>query len=124
MLNKVILMGRLTKEPLLEATPTGVPVAKFTLAVDRNYARQGESREADFINCVAWRNTAEFIGKYFEKGQCMALCGSIQTRTWDDSERKRHYVTEVIAEEVYFAGRKSGGTEQTEDFGNAEDLPY
>lgn len=106
MLNKVILMGRLTKKPILEATPSGVSVTKFTLAVDRNYVKQGEERYADFISCVAWRGTAEFINKYFDKGQLMALVGSVQTRTWDDDEGKRHYVTEVVADEVSFAGGK------------------
>ncbi len=106
MLNKVILMGRLTKEPLLEATPSGVSVTKFTLAVDRNYVKQGEERYADFISCVAWRGTAEFINKYFDKGQLMALVGSIQTRSWEDGEGKKHYATEVVADEVSFAGGK------------------
>ena len=106
MLNKVVLMGRLTKDPELKYTPSNVAVTTFTVAVDRNYARQGEQRQTDFINIVAWRTTAEFVAKYFSKGQLMALSGSIQTRTWDDNEGKRHYVTEVVADEVYFAEGK------------------
>ncbi len=103
MLNKVVLMGRLTKDPELKYTPSNVAVVSFTVAVDRNYARQGEQRQTDFINVVAWRTTAEFVAKYFTKGQLLALCGSIQTRTWDDNEGKKHYVTEVVADEVHFA---------------------
>ena len=106
MLNKVVLMGRLTKDPELKYTPSNVAVTTFTVAVDRNYARQGEQRQTDFISVVAWRTTAEFVAKYFSKGQLMALSGSIQTRTWDDNEGKRHYVTEVVADEVYFAEGK------------------
>lgn len=106
MLNKVVLMGRLTKEPLLKYTPSNVAVASFTIAVDRNYVKQGEERQTDFINIVAWRTTAEFVAKYFTKGQQVALSGSIQTRTWDDTEGKKHYVTEVVADEVYFADSK------------------
>ncbi|MBQ2897024.1 MAG: single-stranded DNA-binding protein [Clostridia bacterium] len=105
-MNKVVLMGRLTKDPELKYTPSNVAVTTFTVAVDRNYARQGEQRQTDFINIVAWRTTAEFVAKYFSKGQLMALSGSIQTRTWDDNEGKRHYVTEVVADEVYFAEGK------------------
>ncbi|MBQ2898004.1 MAG: single-stranded DNA-binding protein [Clostridia bacterium] len=123
MLNKVILMGRLTKKPLIEATPSGVSVTKFTLAVDRNYVKQGEERYADFISCVAWRGTAEFICKYFDKGQLMALVGSIQTRSWDDNEGKRHYATEVVADEVYFAGSKiNNSSEAAENAGQSEPI--
>lgn len=110
MLNKVVLMGRLTRDPELKYTPSNVAVTTFTVAVDRNYARQGEQRQTDFINIVAWRTTAEFVAKYFTKGQLMALSGSIQTRTWDDNEGKKHYVTEVVADEVYFAeGKRDNG---------------
>jgi single-strand DNA-binding protein len=80
MLNKVILMGRLTKDPELRYTPSNVPVCTFTIAVDRNYAKQGEQRQADFIQVVAWRNNAEFVSKYFAKGRMIAIAGSLQTR--------------------------------------------
>ena len=106
MLNKVILIGRLTKDPELKYTPSGAAVTTFTLAVDRRYAKQGEERGTDFITVVAWRNTAEFVSKYFTKGRAMAVCGSIQTRTWDDNEGKRRYVTEVVADEVSFVDSK------------------
>ena len=103
MLNKVMLMGRLTKDPELRATQNGVSVTTFTLAVDRNFQRQGEERQADFINIVTFRHTAEFVKRYFAKGQMACICGSIQTRTWEQ-DGKKHYATEVIADEVHFAG--------------------
>ena len=106
MLNKVVLMGRLTRDPELRYTPSNVAVVSFTIAVDRNFVRQGEQRQADFINVVAWRSTAEFLAKYFVKGQLLALSGSLQTRTYDDKDGKRVYVTEVVADEVYFAESK------------------
>ena len=112
MLNRAILMGRLTKDPELRYTPSNVAVTTFTLAVDRNFARQGEQRQTDFINIVAWRQTAEFVSKYFTKGQLVAVSGSIQTRTWDDNEGKRHYVTEVVADDVYFAESKRDSSGQ------------
>lgn len=119
MLNKVILMGRLTRDVELRSTPQGVSVASFTVAVDRGYARQGEDRQADFINVVAWRSTAEFISKYFVKGQMIALCGRIQTRNWDDQEGKRHYVTEVVADEVSFADSKRDSGSQPASYTTA-----
>lgn len=106
MLNKVVLMGRLTKDPEIKYTPSNVAVVSFTIAVDRNYVKQGEERQTDFINVVAWRSTAEFVAKYFTKGRMLALSGSVQTRTWTDSESKTHYVTEIVADEVYFADSK------------------
>lgn len=120
-MNKVILMGRLTKEPELRYTSVNnVPVCTFTLAVDRRFARQGEERQADFIPIVAWNKTAEFCGRYFQKGRQVAVVGRIQTRTWDDNEGKRHYVTEVICEEAYFAdSRRPVGSEE-KPFGSAE----
>ncbi len=120
MLNKVILMGRFTRDPELRSTPQGISTCSFTLAVDRNFARQGEERKADFINCVAWRQTAEFVSKYFKKGTLAAIEGSIQTRSWDDPEGKRHYATDVVVNQVYFAESKrdsaSSYNEGTSDF--------
>ena len=84
MINNVVLMGRLVATPELRSTGTGVSVASFTIAVDRAYAKQGEQRQADFIDCVAWRNTAEFITRYFQKGSMIAITGNIQTRTYED----------------------------------------
>ncbi len=109
-MNKVILMGRLTRDPEVRYTQTNnTLVASFTLAVNRRFARQGEERQADFINIVAWSKTGEFCSKYFKKGQQVAVIGRIQTRTWDDEQGQKHYVTEVVAEEAYFAeGRRDG----------------
>lgn len=141
MLNKVILMGRLTREPELKYTPSNVAVCSFSIAVDRRYAKPGEQRETDFINIVAWRNTAEFISKHFMKGQLINICGSLQTRSWDDAQGVTRYATEVIADEVNFCGDKPrnqndplnavvneiGGTQYTQGFtpvANDDDLPF
>ena len=106
MLNKVILMGNLTKDPELRYTATNVPVCSFTIAVTRSFAKPGEERQADFINCVAWRQTGEFISKYFTKGRKIAVSGALQTRTWDDQEGKRHFATEVVVDEAHFTDSK------------------
>ena len=108
-MNKAILMGRLTKDPELRYTSANnTAVCSFTIAVNRRFFRQGEERQADFIPVVAWSKLGEFCGKYFSKGSQVAVVGRIQTRTWDDNEGKRHYTTEVIAEEAYFADSKKG----------------
>lgn len=111
-MNKVILLGRLTKDPETRFTQTNnVQVTSFTLAVNRRFAKQGE-QQADFINCVAWNKTAEFVSKYFRKGQQVAVVGRIQTRTYTDNNNQTRYITEVIAEEVYFAdSNKNNSTE-------------
>lgn len=106
MLNKVILMGRLTKDPEIKSTMQSKSVSTFTIAVDRGYVKPGEERQADFINIVTFNSTADFVARYFEKGQLVAVCGRLQTRTWNDNEGKRHYVAEVVAEEVHFAESK------------------
>ncbi len=106
MLNKVILMGRLTDNPDYRQTPTGVSVATFRLAVDRNFQKSGEERKADFINIVTWRNTADFVNRFFTKGQLVAVEGSLQTRDYTDNQGNRRYVTEVVADQVYFAESK------------------
>lgn len=110
-MNKTILMGRLTKDPELKYTSTNnIANCNFTLAVNRKFQKQGEDRKADFISCVAWQKTAEFIIKYFQKGSQIAIVGRIETRTWDDTEGKKHYVTEVVVEDTYFTeSKKSGG---------------
>jgi single-strand DNA-binding protein len=105
-MNKAILMGRLTRDPELRTTSGQVSVCTFTLAVDRRFKNAGGERQADFIPIVAWRQQAEFASKYFRKGSRMIVVGSIQTRSWDDTEGKRHSVTEVIADEIYFADSK------------------
>lgn len=117
-MNKAILMGRLTANPELKQTPTGVSVTQFTIAVDRRYQSEGQ-RKADFINIVAWRSTAEFVCRYFTKGKMIALVGEIQTRDYTANDGTKRYVTEVIADEVHFAGDK----QKTQDEGprpNAE----
>lgn len=108
-MNKVILVGRLTKDPELRATTSGVPVCSFTVACDRRYVKAGEERKADFINCIAWRQAGESISKYFVKGNRIALEGSIQTRTWQDAEGKNRYSTEVVVDQWEFAQSKSEG---------------
>lgn len=109
-MNKVILMGRLTRDPEVRYTQTSnTLVASFSLAVNRRFVRQGEERQADFINIVAWGKQGEFCSKYFKKGQQVGIIGRIQTRTWDDDKGQRHYMTEVVAEEAYFADSKRDG---------------
>ena len=113
MLNKAILMGRLTKEPELRTTQSGVAVASFTLAVDRGFKKD----ETDFINIVAWRGTAEFVSKWFSKGQLVAVSGRLQTRSYEDRDGNKRTATEVVADECFFAeSKKSAGT--VEDFSN------
>ena len=122
-MNKVILMGRLTKEVEVRYTQTNnTMVASFTLAVNRRFTRQGEERQADFINIVAWNKTAEFCSKYFNKGQQVSVIGRIQTRTWEDEKGQKRYVTEVIAEEAYFADSKKETKE--EEHGDAWEDPF
>lgn len=118
MLNKVILMGRLTRDPEMRSTQSGISVCSFSLAVDRNFAKQGEQKQADFFNIIAWRSTADFVSRYFRKGQLVAVSGSLQTRNWDDQEGKKHYVTEIVADDVYFAESKRDSAGAPADFGN------
>jgi single stranded DNA-binding protein (ssb) len=106
-MNKVILMGRLTKDPELRYTSTSnIAKCSFTIAVDRRFSKPGEEKQADFIPIVAWKNTAEFCSKYFTKGLKVVVVGSMQNRSWDDNEGKKHYITEVVADETYFADSK------------------
>lgn len=108
-MNKSILMGRLTRDPeLTTAGNTGIPCAKFTLAVDRRFKNAQGERETDFIPCVAWRQTAEFIDRYFKQGSKIAVVGSIQVRSWEDKNSgDRRYMTEVIVDEAHFAESKA-----------------
>lgn len=116
-MNKVILMGRLTRDPEVRYTSTNnTLVASFSLAVNRRFARQGEERQADFINITAWDKTGEFCSKYFKKGQQVAVIGRIQTRNYDDKDGKKVYVTEVVAEEAYFADSKREGDGAANNF--------
>lgn len=130
-MNKVVLMGRLTKDPETRYTQTNnVQVTSFTLAVNRRFTKDGE-QQADFINIVSWNKTAEFVSKYFRKGQQVGVIGRIQTRNYDDDKGVKHYITEVIAEEVYFADSKKEGQadtilDTTNDFeiSSSDDLPF
>ena len=106
-MNKIILMGRLTKDPEVRYTQTSnVMVTSFTLAVNRRFVAQGQERQADFLPIVSWNKTAEFVAKYFKKGQQVAVIGRVETRTYDDAQGQKRYITEVIAEEAYFADSK------------------
>lgn len=102
MMNRVVLVGRLTKDPELRYTPNGVPVATFTLAVNRTFTNQQGEREADFINCVIWRKAAENVANFLKKGSLAGVDGRVQTRSYDGQDGKRVYVTEVLAESVQF----------------------
>ena len=106
MLNHIVLMGRLTRDPELRRTANGVAVASFTLAVDRDFAAAGAEKETDFIDIVAWRNTAEFVSKYFTKGRMAVVCGRLQIRNWNDKEGNKRRSAEVIADNVYFGDSK------------------
>ena len=110
MLNVVSLLGRLVADPELRRTPNGVSVTTFTLAVDRNFVKAGSERQTDFIDIVAWRNTAEFVCKYFQKGSMMAVQVSIQTRTYEDKEGNKRKAFEILADNVFFAGSKNTST--------------
>ena len=118
-MNKVILMGRLTRDPELQQTPQGTQVCRFSIAVNRRFAKEGQ-QQTDFINCTAWRQQAEFISKWFAKGSMIAVIGSIQTRSWDGQDGKRQYATDVVVDEVYFTGSKNEtGTHATINNGSS-----
>ena len=106
--NKVILGGRMVNTPELKKTTSGVSVTSFSIAVNRTHSKDKE-QQADFINVTAWRNTAEFITKYFQKGKSILIVGSLQTRTWTDQNGQKRYVTEVVAEEAQFVEKKGEG---------------
>ena len=137
MLNRAILMGRLTRDPELKQTPNNVSVATFSLAVDRNYQSDKDNKQTDFINIVAWRHTAEFVNKYFKKGQLVAVEGSIQSRSYQGKDGNNRTAFEVVSDQVYFAEKKQDGKSQPEepqdnfnpdDFeefeGSDDDLPF
>lgn len=104
-MNKVILMGRLTKDPEMRQTQQGTSVCRFSLAVNRRFAKEGQMT-ADFINCTAWRNTADFISKYFHKGNMIAVVGSLNTSSWEGQDGKKQYSMDVLVDEAYFTGSK------------------
>ena len=109
MLNKVVIMGRFTKDAELKATQSGKSVASFTIAVDSGY---GENKKADFINCVAWNKTAEFVTAWFKKGDMIAVVGRLSSRSYEGADGRKNYVTEVIVSEVEFCGGKKEDTEE------------
>lgn len=113
-LNKVILGGRLTADPELKMTSSGIPVTTFSIAVNRRFqarAQEGQqqSQQADFINCTAWRSTAEFITRYFRRGSSICVTGSIQTRSWTDQQGQKRYATDVVVDEAMFVDSKGEG---------------
>ena len=124
MLNHIVLMGRLTRDPELRRTGTGIAVASFTLAVDRDYApKDGGQRETDFIDIVAWRSTAEFVSKYFSKGRMAVVSGRLQIRPWEDKDGNKRRSAEVVADNVYFGDSKrdtesSGGYNAGNSYGS------
>ena len=124
MLNKIILMGRLTRDPELRRTQSGTAVASFTLAVDRDYKPQDGERETDFIDIVAWRGTGEFVSKYFTKGRMAVVDGRLQVRDWTDKDGNKRRSTEVVADNVYFGDskRSESGT-PAEPSGELQELP-
>ena len=112
MINKVILMGRLTKDPELRRTGAGTPVTSFSIAINAGY---GENQHTDFVNCTAWNKTAEFVSNYFTKGKMIIVIGRISTRSWEGQDGKRSYATEVIVSEVSFAESKSENPSAAKD---------
>lgn len=130
MINNVVIMGRLTKDPELKTTQSGLSVVSFTVAVDRNCQKDGE-RRADFLNVVAWRQTAEFVEKYFMKGSMIAVQGSIQTRKYEDKNGNKRTAVEIVADNVSFCGSKTENgkpklnvsNDDFEEIGN-DDLPF
>lgn len=123
MLNRVILMGRLTRDPELRHTPTGTAVASFTLAVDRDYSKDKDDKATDFIDIVAWRNTGEFVSKYFFKGQMAAVVGRLQIRDWKDKEGNSRRSAEVVADNVYFADSKKDRGEVHQNYSSPSQEP-
>lgn len=130
-MNRIILMGRLTRDPELRQTQSGTPVCSFTLAVDRRVGKDQE-RKADFIDCVSWSKAAEFVKRYFAKGQMMAVEGRLQLRDWTDSDGHKRRNAEVVTDQVYFTGNKSERSTAEQDDGpvfddiryEEDDLPY
>ena len=138
MLNKCVIMGRFTADPIMRYTQSQTPVASFSLACQRDFGKDGE-KEVDFINCAAWRNTADFVTKYFRKGSTAVVEGRLQIRSYTDKNDRRREVAEIIVDNIYFADSKSTGSpgspndhevlqpsafEELEDDGTSSDLPF
>jgi single-strand DNA-binding protein len=135
--NKVILIGNMTADPELRKTPSGVSVTSFSIAVNRRFTKQDGQQQTDFINIVAWRQTAEFVARYFNRGKPILICGQLQTRSWTDQNGQKRYTTEVVADEVAFVENKSASTDAGvpapsyggdgsgyEDLGYDDELPF
>ena len=120
MLNHIVIMGRLTRDPELRRTGSGIAVTSFTVAVDRDFTPNGGERETDFIDCVAWRQTGEFVSKYFQKGSMAVVSGRLQIRGWTDKDGNKRRTAEVVADNVYFGSskRESDGTSTGASFGS------
>lgn len=123
MLNKIILMGRLARDPELKRTTSGTAVTSFSLAVDRDFKSQSGEKETDWIDCVAWRGTAETVCKYFTKGRMMIVVGRLQVRDWTDKDGGKRRSAEVIAENVYFGDSKHEGQSQSQNTGTSYAAP-
>lgn len=124
MLNSVCLMGRLTADPELKSTQSGVSVCSFRIAVDRTYTPKGQEKQTDFINIITWRSTAEFVSRYFRKGQLVAVQGSIQTGQYTDRDGNKRTTFDVVADNVFFAEKKaeSGETKQGAGYDHSPDI--
>ena len=123
-MNKVFLIGRLTRDPELRYTSSNIAVATFSIAVDRNFSNASGEREADFINIVVWRKQAENVKNYMHKGSQVAIDGRIQTRSYDDTDGKKRYVTEVVADNVQFLDSKGSGAGNVSSVSSQEPTPY
>lgn len=119
MLNCIVIMGRLTADPELRTTSSGISVSSFSVAVDRSYAKPGEEKQTDFINVVAWRQTADFVTKYFHKGSMIAVQGSLRSRNYEDKNGNKRVAFEVVADNVSFCGSKAESSGYTGDNNNA-----
>ena len=124
MLNHIVIMGRLTAAPELRYTQQGTAVASYTLAVDRDYQSGGNEKQTDFIPCVAWRQSAEFVSKYFSKGSMAVVSGRLQLRDWTDKDGNKRRTAEVIAESVYFGESKKREPGQLEELEDDGELPF
>ena len=119
MLNHITIMGRLVRDPELRRTGSGTAVASFTVAVDRDFAAQGQQKETDFIDCVAWRQTGEFVSKYFAKGNMIVVSGRLQIRNWNDKDGNKRRTAEVVADNCYFGSSKKDSESSGSGYGGA-----
>ena len=124
MLNHIVIMGRLTRDPELRRTGSGIAVASFTVAVDRDFGKnENGEKETDFIDCVAWRQTGEFVSKYFTKGSMAVVSGRLQIRNWTDKDGNKRRSAEVGADNVYFGSSKNSGESQSNSYTNSPAAP-